>query len=168
MTMVRIALLVLAAAALLPAQTKLGIINSQQAVIETAEIKKAQAELEAKFKPRQAEIESTQREIADLQRQLQEGQGKNTPQQEQNIAAQGQRRQRDLKRLTEDLQSEVDRERNDILGRVGGRMQEIVKKLAEAKGFDVVVDVSNTVYFKPALDITKDATAAYDAAYPVK
>jgi outer membrane protein len=166
--MVRIALLVLAAAALLPAQTKLGIINSQQAVIETAEIKKAQTELEAKFKPRQAEIESTQKEIADLQRQLQEGQGKITPQQEQNIAAQGQRRQRDLKRLTEDLQSEVDRARNDILGRVGGRMQEIVRKLAEEKGFDVVVDVSNTVYFKPALDITKDATAAYDAAYPAK
>jgi outer membrane protein len=33
---------------------------------------------------------------------------------------------------------------------------------------DVIIDVSNTVYFKPALDITKDATAAYDKAHPAK
>jgi hypothetical protein len=31
-----------------------------------------------------------------------------------------------------------------------------------------VIEVSNTWYFKPALDIGKDATAAYDKAYPLK
>ena len=47
-------------------------------------------------------------------------------------------------------------------------MQEVVKKLAEEKGFDVVVDVSNAVYFKPALEITTESIAAYDKAYPAK
>ena len=40
--------------------------------------------------------------------------------------------------------------------------------LTEASGLDVVVDVSNTVYFKTALEITKDATTAYDKTYPAK
>jgi outer membrane protein len=164
--MIRIALLLFAVVGALSAQSKVAIINTQQAVGETADIKKAQGELEAKFKPRQAEVEKVQKEIASLQQQLQTGQGKLTPQAEQNLQMTGQRRQRELQRLTEDLQTDVDRERNDILQRVGGRMQQVVQKLAEERGLDVVLDVSNTVYFKPALDITKEATAAYDKAFP--
>ena len=166
--MLRFGLLMLAAVSFASAQTKVAIINSQQSVVDTAEIKKAQAEMEAKFKPRQAQMEKLQKELQDLQNQLQAGQGKLTPQAEQNLQITGQRKQRELQRLQEDLQGDVDRERNDILSRSGGRMQEIVRKLAEERGLDVVIDVSNTVYFKPALDITKDATAAYDKAYPSK
>ncbi len=47
-------------------------------------------------------------------------------------------------------------------------MTEVVKKLAEEKGLDLVVEGSTTLYFKPALDITNDAIAAYDKAYPAK
>jgi outer membrane protein len=46
-------------------------------------------------------------------------------------------------------------------------MADVVKKIAEARGIDVVIDVTNTIYYKPALDITAEATAAYDKAYPV-
>lgn len=165
--MVRTSLLLLAFALGAFAQAKVAIINSQLSVVETAEIKKAQTELEAKFKPRQAEIEKIQKEIGELQNQLQTMQGKLTPQAEQDIQARGQRRQRDLQRLGEDLQGDVERERQEILGRSSERMQAIVKKLAEERGLDIVIDVSNTIYFKPALDITKEATAAYDKAYPI-
>lgn len=166
--MVRTSVLLLALSFSAFAQLKVAIINSQAAVIDTAEIKKAQAELEAKYKPRQAQIEAVQKEIADLEQQLQAGQGKLTPQAAQDIQIRGQRKQRDLQRMGEDLQGEVDRERNEILGRSGQRMQDVVKKIAEERGYDVVVDTSNTVYYKPGLEITKDATAAYDKAYPLK
>lgn len=162
----RTGVLLLASIAIAAAQSKVAIINVQNAVLETAEIKKAQSELEAKFKPRQVQMESLQKELAGIQSQLQNAGGKLTQQQAENLQITGQRKQRDLQRLTEDLQAEVDRERNEILQRTGGRMQEVVRKLAEERGLDVVVDVSNTVYFKPALDITKEAIAAYDKAYP--
>ena len=58
-------------------------------------------------------------------------------------------------------------ERTEILQRAGSRMQEVVKKLAEEKGLDIVVDSANTVFYKAAFDITAEATAAYDKAYPV-
>jgi outer membrane protein len=168
MSMLRTSVLTLAFVFGAFAQSKVAIINSQAAVIETAEIKKAQGELEAKYRPRQLQVEKLQKEIADLQQQLQAGQGKLTPQAEQDLQLRGQRRQRELQRLGEDLQGDVDRERNEILGRTGQRMQEIVKKMAEERGYDMVFDVSNTVYFKPAMEITKEATAAYDKAYPAK
>ncbi len=148
------------------AQTKVAIINVQRAIVETAEIKKAQTMLESKYKPRTAELEKLQKELQDIQAQLQGG--KLTPQQEADLQARGQRRQRDYQRVGEDLQGEVDRERNEILQHAGQRMTDVVKKIAEERGFDVVVDVSNTVYFKPALEITNDAIKAFDAAYPLK
>ena len=48
---------------ILPAQTKVAVINLQRAVLESDEIKKASAEMEAKYKPRQADIEKLQNEI---------------------------------------------------------------------------------------------------------
>src|SRR5262249_48216155 len=86
----------------------------------------------------------------------------------QELQAEGQRKQRQLQRIADDLQAEVDRERNEILNRGGQRMQEVVKKLAEQKGLDLVIDVANTIYFKDAMDITTEAIAAYDKGYPLK
>ena len=156
----------MAALAIASAQTKVAVVNIQTAILETAEIKKAQAEMEAKYKPRQQQLARLQGELQDLQKNL-EG-GKLTGQAAQEAQVSGQRKQREAQRLSDDLQADVDRDRNDILSRTGTRMEEVVKKIAEEKGFDMVVDSANTHYFKPTLDVTKEATAAYDKAYPAK
>src|SRR5689334_11007201 len=145
-----------------PAQTKVAVINIQRAVLESDEIQKAGAAMEAKYKPRQQEIEKIQKDLQGIQQQLQAGAGKLTPQAEADLTAQGQRKQRDLQRLSDDLQTDVNAERNDILSKGSQKMGEVVKKLAEEKGYDVVVDAQYTWYFKPALDITAEALAAYN------
>jgi outer membrane protein len=150
------------------AQSKVAIIDINKAVVNTAEIKKAQAELEAKFKPRQEAMQKLEKELQGIQNQLQTMQGKLTAQAEQDLQVTGQRKQRELQRMGEDLQADVERERQEILQRTIQRMNEVVKKLSEEKAYDVVIDVTNTVYFKNALEITADATAAYDKAYPAK
>ena len=159
---------VLCAAGIVSAQTKVAVVNMQQAVLESAEIKKASADMEAKYKPRQQQMAALEKDLAGIQQQLRNSAGKLTPQAEADLTAQGQRKQKELQRISEDLQTDVDRERNEILGRSTQKMADVVKKLAEGKGLDVVVDVTNTIYFKPALDITKEALAAYDQAYPAK
>lgn len=159
---------ILAAASLgiASAQIKVGVINSQQAVFGTAEFKKWRTDEEAKFKPRQDQLLKLQKDLQDLQTQLQGG--KLSPQGEQELTAQAQRKQREGQRLQQDYQDDLDREQNEELQKVGTRMRELVGKLADAKGLDAVVDAANMVFFKPALDVTADAVAAYDKAYPVK
>jgi outer membrane protein len=148
------------------AQTKVGVINLQRAVLESAEIKAASAAMEARYKPRVSQIDQLDKEIAAIGQNLQSNAGKLTPQAEADLNAQGTRKQRDVQRLRDDLQADVERDRNDILQKSSVKMSDVVKKLAEAKGLDVVVDQPYTVYFKAALDITSDAIAAYDKAYP--
>ena len=155
-----------ATAATATAQIKVAVINSQKAILETEELKKAQADLTAKYKPRQDQIEKLQKDLQDIQNQLQGGRLNQLGEQELN--AQGQKKQRDLQRLQQDLQEDADRDRNDVLQRAGTRMQEVVRKLADEKGLDLVVDTANTLFYKTSLDLTTDAIAAYNKAYPVK
>ena len=73
------------------AQAKVGIVNIQKAILETAEIKKAQTALEAKYRPRQAELEKLQKELTDIQAQLDKAANQQAA---QELQARGQRRQR--------------------------------------------------------------------------
>jgi outer membrane protein len=154
----------LSASALTAQTLKVAIVNAQKAVADTQEIKKAQADLATKYRPRQQDIQKLQSDLQQIQSQLRASNV--TPATEQQLTLQGQEKQKQLQRLTDDLQADFNQDRQDILGRAGQRMQDVIKKLAEAKGLDVVIDISNTLYFKPALDMTSEATSAYDKAYP--
>lgn len=148
------------------AQVKIAVVDMQRAVFESAEIKKADAEMQATFKPRQEKINLLASEIQALQTQLQQAQGKLTPNQEADIQANGAKKQRELKYASDDLQSDVDAFRNETLQKSSVKMNDIIKKVAEAKGLDLVVDTQSSHFFKPALDITTEVIAAYDKAYP--
>jgi outer membrane protein len=146
------------------AQSKVAVVNLQTAIFKTAEIQKADAEMQATCKPKQDEMDPLNREIQVIAKRLQDG--KPTPQEEADLTAQGQRKQRQLQRLQDDVNEQAQAYRNDILSKSQQKMADVVKKLAEEKGVDVIIDTSTTLYFKPALDLTADATAAYDKAHP--
>jgi len=149
------------------AQLKVAVVNLQDAVLKSAEIQKADAEMQAKYKPRSDEITRVTTEGNDLVTKYQAGQGKMTDIALAELQAQIQRKQRDLQRLQEDLNGDVERDKNEILTKTSQKMGDVVKKLAEEKGVDLVMDSLTTLYFKPILDLTTEAVAAYDKAYPV-
>ncbi|HEY1217984.1 MAG: OmpH family outer membrane protein [Bryobacteraceae bacterium] len=149
------------------AQPKIATISVQKAVFDTAEIKKASAEMEARYKPRADRLRQTQDQIAQISQRLEQGSGQLTSQAESELRAQGTRLQKEAQRTQDDLQADVQADRQDILTKANTRMGEVVKKLAEERGIDLVIEEQATAYFKPTMDITADATAAYDKAHPV-
>lgn len=157
-------LVTLTVVAPLAAQTKVAVVDFETALLETAEMKKAAAALEAKLAPRRDAIQTLQRELQELQQKLQTAGDADTISLQNDF----QRKQRDGQRMSEDLQADYEFERNEILQRGAEKMREAVHTLAEQKGLDLVVDVGNALYFKPAMDLTKEAAAAYDQAYPVQ
>lgn len=159
------ALVALAQAA--PAQVKIAVVNMQQAVFATAEVKKADADLQTKLKPEQDRANKLQIDLQDIQQKLQTGGTKLTEAQQEDLSSEGQRKQRELQRLTTELQEQADGARQDILPKCTQRMVEVLKKLAAEKGYDLVVESSVTYFSKTGMDITTEATAAYDKTYPV-
>jgi outer membrane protein len=166
---IRTGLLCLAVAPLVAtasAQVKVAVINTQKAMAETDELKKASAAVEAKYKPRQDELQKLQADLQSIEQQL--NSGKLSQQGAAEVQAQGQRKQRDAQRISDDLQADFERDRQEILSKASQKMQAIISKLAEEKGVDIIVDAAQTLYFKPALELTADATAAYNKANPAK
>jgi outer membrane protein len=147
------------------AQTKVAVISLQKALFETAEIKKAEAEMQATFGPRQTQAERLNKELADISAKLQNDPSL-TQQAQFDLQADGKRKQTELTRINEDLQADSQSMRQAVLTKATDKMQAIVKKLAEEKGLDLVVDSQVALYIKPVLDLTGEATAAYDKAYP--
>ena len=161
------ALFILAAAMAAPpaltAQVKIGIIDFRQALDGTAEIKKKADEMQSKFQSRYDALEKLAAELQELQTRLQTASGNAALE----LQTEGQRKQREAQRLQEDLQTDTDYERNEVLQGATARMRAIVAQVAQAKGLDLVIDIGNTVYYAPALEITNEVVAAYDAAHPV-
>jgi len=153
-------------AATASAQVKVAIVNAQKAMADSDELKKASAAVETKFKPRQDELTKLQADLQSIEQQL--ASGKLNQQAAADLQLQGQRKQRDAQRISDDLQADFEKDRQDILGKASQKMQQIIAKLAEEKGVDIIIDASQTLYFKPTLDLTTDAVAAYNKAYPAK
>jgi outer membrane protein len=150
------------------AQAKVGVIDFQRAVVETAEFKKAYAELETKYKPKQDALAKAQQELADIETQLRASQGQLSQAGTAELQAKGQRKQVQVDRLTMDLQEDFEGERDAALRVVTTRFADVLKKFAADKGLDVISDSAALHFFKPDMDVTDAAITAYNAAHPAK
>ena len=150
------------------AQSRIGVVNFQRAVLDTAEFKKAYADLEIKYKPRQEALAKAQQELQDLETQLRASQGQLSSSGTAELQARGHRKQVEVTRLNDDLQEEFTKDRNAAVQLTATRMGEVQKKLADEVQVDLFVDAGSTPFFRTALDFTDKAVKAYDVAHPVK
>jgi outer membrane protein len=149
-------------------QTKVAVINFQNAVLSTGEIQKVLKDIQAKYKPRQDALQKGQQELSDIQTQLQASQGKLSQAGEADLTARGQRKQTQLQRLNDDLTADFEADRDEAIRKASTRMQELLKKVAEEKGLDLIVDSAAAPFVKSGIEITDQVVAAYDKAYPAK
>lgn len=152
------------------AQAKIGLVNFRTAISDTGEAKKVQADLTGKYKKQQDNLDRVTKEYSDLQTQYQSSQGKLSPAGQADLESRIQRKQREHDNLADDLQTDYQKDMDDINQRLGSRMIEVVKKIMDEKGLDAIFDTVGAVAYKSGsgVDLTKEATAAYDKAYPVK
>jgi outer membrane protein len=158
----------LALAAPMLAQTKIGVVDFQRAVVDTAEFKRAFADLELKYKPKQDQLAKAQQELGDIETQLRASSGQLSQAGTAELQARGQRKQLQVDRLTQDLQEDFEGERDAALRVVSTRMNDVLKKVASEKTLDIIADTTALHFFGPTLDVTDAAIAAYNAAHPVK
>lgn len=65
------------------------------------------------------------------------------------------RRERELERLQQELQEDVNFRRDELLGQLQSTVGALLQEFVEAEGYDIVV--SNVVYVSPDADITVQA-----------
>ena len=134
------------------AETKIGFVNAQRVVQESPQAKRVADKMRKDFEKREQELQQMSKRLQSLQENLE----KNSV-----TMAEGERRtkERDFNELSRDFQrkqrefnEDLNMRRNEEMSAIFERANKIIKQIAEAEKFDLIVQES--VYFSPRIDIT--------------
>ena len=152
-------------AAAVPAQAqefKAGFVNTDRIFREATTAKAAQAKLEQEFSKRE-------KELVDMGNTLKSATEKfereaPTMAESQRVTRQRQLvdQDRDFQRKRREFQEDLGARKNEELGQVLERANKVVKQLAEAEKYDVILQ--EAVYINPKHDITDKVLKAMNAA----
>lgn len=175
MMMVALAAIV-AGTATLQAQTaapakavKIGVINMQAAIANTAEGKKVITDLQKKYAPRQAELQRLQQEIQAIQDQLAKQQATLSEEEQGRLSREAEEKQTLLKRSAEDAQNDFNRDRDEGINRIGQKMVRVIGEYATQNGIELVLDDAQIpiYYASKDIEITAEIVRRYDIANPL-
>jgi outer membrane protein len=151
------------------AQGKIGIININAAIAGTAEGKKVIADLKKKYEPKQQELDRMQKEIQSIQAQLNKPPAGFSEEDQRRLTRDLEDKQKNLKRWTDDAQSDFAADRDETVRRLGQKMVRVITDYAQQNGFTLVMDgVQVPIYYaSKGTEITEEIVKRYDAANPI-
>jgi outer membrane protein len=150
--------MVLAGAAAHAQELKLGYVNSERILRDSAPARAATQKLEAEFAKRDRELQDMGQKLKAAAERFE----KDAP-----VLAEGERnkRQRELAEMDRELQrrqrefrEDLNQRRNEELQVLLDRAQRIVRQIAEQEKFDLIVQ--DAVFFSPRVDITEKVLRA--------
>lgn len=139
-------------------EVKIGFVNSERIMRDSAPAKSATAKLEAEFSKREKDLRDMQNRLKAMSDKLE----KDMP-----VLAESDRikRQRELADYGQDFQSKNRRYREDLMQRrneefaaVLDRINKAINNIAQSEKFDLIVQ--DAVYFSPKVDITEKVLRA--------
>jgi outer membrane protein len=148
---------------------KVGIISIQEAILSTAEGKKAMADLQKKYQPRQQEVQKENQDIQAINDQLQKQAATLSDDEQRRLNRDLEEKQKILKRTTEDAQADFGADRDEMFRRIGQKMVSVIQEYAQKNGFSLIIGSDQVPIYYRATDVelTDQIVKLYDAANPV-
>ncbi len=144
------------------AETKVAVVDTQRAIMETEDGLRAQATLKKLFDSRQRELdkkqEDLQRERADIEKQ-------------KDVVSKGalskrvEKWQRDMIQLQTvfvEYNKELQKKQNELTQPIFQKAMGIIRRMASQDGYDVVVDKQAVPYVRSDLDLTDRIIQLYN------
>jgi outer membrane protein len=155
-----------------PPSAKVGVINVQVAITNTAEGKQAAAELQSQFAPRQTELDNMRKQIEEIEVRARTGQTTLSDDEKARLAREHDQLTRSFQRKQQDSQDDFTEAQREVVDRIGRKMIDVLDKYSKENGYAVVFDNSSqsspVIYAANQLDITQEIIRLYDQNYPVK
>src|SRR5713226_526944 len=114
-----------------PEGIKVGVLNMNVAVSETAEGKKGLQEIQLKFQVRGQDMQKMQQEIQSLTDQLQRQSVTLSDDERLRLTRQLDEKQKIFKRAQEDYQADLQQDEQDAVRRIGQKMDRLIKDYAQ-------------------------------------
>ena len=142
------------------ADLKIGVVNLDRILKESAPAQRAQKRIEAEVSKREQEMSKLAEQIKRLQEKSDKD-GLTLSDSERN------RREAELREITRDFQrkqrearEDINQRRNEELSQVLERANKVVRQIAESEKFDIILQ--EAVYANSRIDITEKVVRAMD------
>jgi outer membrane protein len=155
------AVLMSSAAPVLAQDLKIGYVNSERVLREAVPAKAAQTKLEAEFGKREKELTDLAQRLKTAADKLEKDGPTLAPSEQQRRQRELVEQDRDIQRKRREFQEDLNARRNEELQQVFERANRVVKQVADAEKYDLILQ--EAVYVNPRHDITDKVIKALNA-----
>ena len=141
---------------------RLGFVSLDRIIKEAVPAKAAQAKLEQEFSKREKELQELGANLKGLNEKLEREALTLSDSERVRRQKQLMEQDRDFQRKRREFQEDLNARRNEELQQVFERANKVVKQVAEAEKYDLILQ--EAVYVKPSHDITDKVIKALNAA----
>jgi outer membrane protein len=156
------AALVLSVGATAHAQSKIAVVDTQRAIMETEDGLRAQATLKKVFDNRQRELDKKQE---DLQKERDDIEKQKDVLSKSALAKRVDKWQREMMQLQTvfvDYNKELQKKQGELTQPIFQKAMGVIRRLATQEGFDLVVDKQAVPYVRSDLDVTDRVITLYN------
>jgi len=141
-----------AAPAARPPELKIGLVNTEKLLRESAPAQRAFKKLEREFAARQADVERVAKKFRDFSAVFEKEQLTLNDVDRRNKQRELEVMNRDLQRAQRELREDENLRRNEELAGLQERLQKTIQQIAESEKFDLILQ--EAVYASNRIDIT--------------
>jgi outer membrane protein len=159
-------LLLAAPAGAVWAQGKIGVVQIERIVRDSAPALRAQKKLEAEFSKREADLNKMADQLKRMQDELEKDGVTMSESQRRAKERDFGELQRDFQKRQRDYREDVNQRRNEELSQVVDQANRIIRQIAEQEKYDIIFQ--EAAYANPRIDITDKVIKAMDGKPPAK
>ena len=152
-----------------PSGTKVGIINMQTAIVATNEGQRDFEALAKKFEPKRTELKGISDDLDSMKKQLDTQGSKLNEETHSDLVKKIEAKQKTLTRASEDAQSELQAQQNEIAQKIVQKMGPVIGKYAKDNSLGMILDATRAwpdgelIWANDTVDLTKAIVDAYNA-----
>lgn len=151
----------LAAPALL-ADMRIGVVDSQRAVLESEDGLRVQSTLKKIFDDKQRELDAKQNELQKERQELEKQRTTLKPEILQARAEKWQAEAANVQQMFMEYNRELQRKQTEMMQPILNQTLTVIQRIAKAEGLSLVIERQAVTYFQPEFDITERVIRAYN------
>ncbi len=157
-------LAILCVPSLAAADVKIGYVDLQRALNESAAGKKAKDDFRGQVERLENQLKGKKEELDKLKSDLETKGTVMADAQRKKLETEFEQKRLDLKRRFEDSQQELQKKDQELTGKIIQDLQGIIKEVGDRDGYTLILELGSSpvLYYKKSADITDDVLSVYN------
>lgn len=147
------------------AQVRLAYVDVQRALNECDAGKRAKSEFQSKIQSLDSKLQREQNEVQGLKDEIEKKGMLMQPDQRQNLQDEYIKKAKDLDRNLKDARDDLQRQDNEVTGRILHDLGIIIRNIGEQSGYTMVLEKGSILWGAANLDITDQVIRSYNSSH---